>query len=227
MGPANRLVRGSTMRTRSRPRMWDSFIETRSRPTPTSSGSHQGCGRTTGISRMTCRTSTSLPSSWTTTSATRTWTDTWTGSTGTTRSSPSSVTSILQMKLGGYNRIAGCLQNEHPHKAFLVVPKCRNAFDILDDDIVFGFPMGYSDVLGRKIAPILVWRGRKVHLLGASPPDQYAEIQRLTQRTSPATRRLTWWGWTGTIRRRSRTSARARYKMGSRLVEVSGVDHGT
>lgn len=81
------------------------------------------------------------------------------------------------------NSIATELNVEYPYKEFVVVPKCRQAFNILDDEIVLGYPMGYSDVQADEVSERSDWRGRKVHLLGASPPKQYAVIEELTQPT--------------------------------------------
>lgn len=81
------------------------------------------------------------------------------------------------------NRIATDLKDESPYKEFVVVPKCQKAFDILDDEIVLGYPMGYSDVQADDVSERSDWRGRRVHLLGASPPKQYAVIEELTQPT--------------------------------------------
>jgi hypothetical protein len=41
--------------------------------------------------------------------------------------------------------------------------------------------MGYSDVTAEEYTNIVDWRGRRVHLLGASPPKQYDVIEALTQ----------------------------------------------
>ena len=81
------------------------------------------------------------------------------------------------------NDLAGGLQDEHPYKAFVVVPKCRAAFDVLSDDVVLGYAMGYSDILADDVSERSDWRGRKVHLLGASPQQQYQVIEDLTQPT--------------------------------------------
>lgn len=81
----------------------------------------------------------------------------------------------------GLNKAAQQLTEEYPYKEIGVVPKCREAFDELDDDIVLGFPMGYSDVQADDYSAITDWRGRRVHLLGAAPPKQYDVIQDLTQ----------------------------------------------
>ena len=83
----------------------------------------------------------------------------------------------------GLNNIATNLKEKYPYKEFVIVPKCRKAFDILDDEIVLGYPMGYSDIQAREFSDLENWRGRKIHLLGASPPKQYAVIEELTQPT--------------------------------------------
>lgn len=51
------------------------------------------------------------------------------------------------------------------------------------DELVLGYAMGYSDVLAEDFSEPVDWRGRRVHLLGASPPKQYDVIQELTQPT--------------------------------------------
>jgi len=67
----------------------------------------------------------------------------------------------------------------------IVVPKCRAAFDVLVDEsqVVLGYAMGYSDTQALDFTDPVDWRGQDVHLLGASPPKQYAAIQTLTQPT--------------------------------------------
>jgi hypothetical protein len=44
-----------------------------------------------------------------------------------------------------YNEVVAELRREHPYKRFVVVPKCREAFDRFADDMVLGYPNGYSD----------------------------------------------------------------------------------
>lgn len=44
------------------------------------------------------------------------------------------------------NQIANKLREEHPHKEFIVVPKCREALELLNSDQVLGYPIGYSDI---------------------------------------------------------------------------------
>lgn len=79
------------------------------------------------------------------------------------------------------NDVVDTLRDEYPHKEYVVVPKCPGAFEQLDNDIVLGYPMGYSDLHAWEYSSIGDWRGRRVHLLGASPPKQYAKIEELTQ----------------------------------------------
>jgi hypothetical protein len=81
----------------------------------------------------------------------------------------------------GFDAVVEQLRDEYPHKEYVVVPKCRQAFDLLDDQVTLGYAMGYSDIAAAEISDITDWRGRKVHLLGASPPKQYSVIQDLTQ----------------------------------------------
>lgn len=80
-----------------------------------------------------------------------------------------------------YNRTARELTSKFSGTELIVVPKCREAIDIIDDDIVLGYPMGYSDLTAEVYTNIVDWRGRRVHLLGASPPKQYEVIEELTQ----------------------------------------------
>lgn len=83
----------------------------------------------------------------------------------------------------GLNTVASELQERYPYKELVVVPKCREALDILDEDLVLGYPMGYSNLTAEDFSQPVDWRGRRIHLLGASPPKQYDAIQNLTQPT--------------------------------------------
>lgn len=83
----------------------------------------------------------------------------------------------------GFNRTVQQLREEYPYKEYVVVPKCAKAFDLLDDQVTLGYAMGYSDITADDVSETTDWRGRKVHLLGASPPKQYDVIQALTQST--------------------------------------------
>ncbi|MDS0476829.1 DUF6610 family protein [Natrinema sp. 1APR25-10V2] len=75
------------------------------------------------------------------------------------------------------------LTDDYPHKEYVVVPKCRTAIDVLDNEITLGYAMGYSDIQAQDIAEYSAWRDQKVHLLGGSPYEQYTVIDRLTQPT--------------------------------------------
>jgi len=79
------------------------------------------------------------------------------------------------------NRAACEVLEECPYKEVVVVPKCREAFDVLDRDVTLGYPNGYSELKPEDYSSISEWRGRKIHLLGGSPPMQWEEIQKLTQ----------------------------------------------
>lgn len=65
----------------------------------------------------------------------------------------------------------------------VIVPKCREALDAIDDDTVVGYANGYSDIKPEDFSKPHGWRGRRVHLLGGSPSAQYQVIQSLTQPT--------------------------------------------
>ena len=60
------------------------------------------------------------------------------------------------------------------------MPKCKQAFEVLDDDVVLGYANGYSDIQAEDLG-LHHYRGRDVHVLGSSPPKQYQVIQQLTQ----------------------------------------------
>nr|WP_049996355.1 DUF6610 family protein [Halococcus sediminicola] len=74
----------------------------------------------------------------------------------------------------------GQLRDDYPHNTFVVVPKCEEAFEILDNDIVLGYANGYSDIQAEDLG-LEKYRGREVHILGSSPTQQYKAIQQLTQ----------------------------------------------
>jgi hypothetical protein len=80
-----------------------------------------------------------------------------------------------------YNQAARELKRKFPGTEVIIVPKCRDAIDVIDDDIILGYPMGYSDQTADEYTDIVDWRGRRVHLLGASPTKQYPVIEELTQ----------------------------------------------
>ena len=78
------------------------------------------------------------------------------------------------------NKAVEELREDYPHKTFVVVPKCEEAFDVLSEDIVLGYANGYSDVQAEDLG-LENYRGRDVHILGSSPKKQYEVIQQLTQ----------------------------------------------
>lgn len=81
------------------------------------------------------------------------------------------------------------LKRDYPDATLIIVPKCRDAIDIIGTadvpgtPLVLGYSMGYSDVLAEDFSEISDWRGHRVHLLGASPTKQWVAIQQLTQPT--------------------------------------------
>jgi hypothetical protein len=81
------------------------------------------------------------------------------------------------------------LKADFPDATLIIVPKCREAINIIGDadvqgtPLVLGYSMGYSDILADDFSEISAWRGQRVHLLGASPPKQWNVIQQLTQPT--------------------------------------------
>lgn len=82
-----------------------------------------------------------------------------------------------------YTCLARALADEFPTTEFVIVPKCHESIKIIDDQFVLGYAMGYSDTQAQDFSEVNDWRGRRIHLLGASPPKQFAAIQRLTQPT--------------------------------------------
>ena len=75
------------------------------------------------------------------------------------------------------------LEGSFPDSEFIVVPKCREAIEAILDDITLGYSRGYADTLVHKFSDPVDWRGRRVHILGGSPPKQLDVIDRLTQLT--------------------------------------------
>lgn len=65
----------------------------------------------------------------------------------------------------------------------VAVPKCPESFDILVDDVVLGYPNGYSAVGPADYSTPRDWRDRRVHVLGGNPHSQRTVIEQLTQPT--------------------------------------------
>ena len=65
----------------------------------------------------------------------------------------------------------------------MAVPKCAAAFDIFEDDVVLGYPNGYSTVDPIEYSTPRDWRGRPVHILGGNPHRQLSVLRTLIQPT--------------------------------------------
>jgi len=75
------------------------------------------------------------------------------------------------------------LQESLPETEFIIVPKCRAAIEAIPDDIVLGYSRGYAETLAHEFSDPVDWRGRRVHILGGSPPKQLDVVEQLTQPT--------------------------------------------
>ncbi|WP_458190727.1 DUF6610 family protein [Haladaptatus sp. NG-WS-4] len=82
-----------------------------------------------------------------------------------------------------YVRTIRELEASFPDTKFIIVPKCRAAIDAIPDDIILGYSRGYADKLAHEFSDPIDWRGRRVHILGGSPPKQLEVIDQLTQPT--------------------------------------------
>ena len=81
------------------------------------------------------------------------------------------------------NEFAEQLKQEYPYKEPIIVPKCSEAFSIVDEDTTLGYPLGYSKEEPHEFSQLDDWRDRKIHLLGSNPKKQYQVIQKFTQPT--------------------------------------------
>ncbi|MDB2246098.1 hypothetical protein PN416_15305 [Halorubrum ezzemoulense] len=75
------------------------------------------------------------------------------------------------------------IQASYPEAELIVVPKSRAVIDAIPDDIVLGYSRGYADRLAHEFSDPADWRGRRVHILGGSPPKQLDAIRQLTRPT--------------------------------------------
>ena len=75
------------------------------------------------------------------------------------------------------------IQGSYPEADLIIVPKCRAVIDSIPDDLVLGYSRGYADRLAHEFSEPTDWRGRRVHILGGSPPKQLDVIQQLTRPT--------------------------------------------
>ncbi|WP_440992361.1 DUF6610 family protein [Haloarchaeobius baliensis] len=72
------------------------------------------------------------------------------------------------------------IQSSYPQADLVIVPKCRAAIHAVPDDLVLGYSRGYADRLAHEFSDPVDWRGRRVHILGGSPPKQLNVIDQLT-----------------------------------------------
>jgi hypothetical protein len=75
------------------------------------------------------------------------------------------------------------IQGSYPNADLVIVPKCRAAIHAVPDDLVVGYSRGYADRLAHEFSDPVDWRGRRVHILGGSPPKQLSVINQLTRPT--------------------------------------------
>jgi len=75
------------------------------------------------------------------------------------------------------------IQASYPDADLVIVPKCRKVIDMIPDDLVLGYSRGYADRLAHEFSEPTDWRGRRVHILGGSPPKQLDVIEQLTRPT--------------------------------------------
>jgi len=75
------------------------------------------------------------------------------------------------------------IQGSYPESDLVIVPKCRAAIHAIPDDLVVGYSRGYADRLAHEFSEPSDWRGRRVHILGGSPPKQLDVIKQLTRPT--------------------------------------------
>jgi len=82
-----------------------------------------------------------------------------------------------------YQSTINDLSEEYPYRRFIVAPKCREAFEVLDPETTtLGYANGKSSIQAEDLGPAK-FRGWEVHILGGNPMDCYKAIQSLTQPT--------------------------------------------
>ncbi|AWB28407.1 DUF6610 family protein [Halococcoides cellulosivorans] len=75
------------------------------------------------------------------------------------------------------------IRSSYPEAELIVVPKCQAVIDAIPEDITLGYSHGYADRLAEEFSDPADWRGRRVHILGGSPPTQLEAIRQLTRPT--------------------------------------------
>ncbi|QKY18470.1 DUF6610 family protein [Halorubrum sp. CBA1229] len=71
----------------------------------------------------------------------------------------------------------------YPEAELIIVPKSQAVIDAIPKDLVLGYSRGYADRLAHEFSDPADWRGRRVHILGGSPPKQLEAIRQLTRPT--------------------------------------------
>ena len=75
------------------------------------------------------------------------------------------------------------IRASYPEAELIIVPKSRAVIDAIPEDLVLGYSRGYADRLAHEFSDPADWRGRRVHILGGSPPKQLDAIRQLTRPT--------------------------------------------
>ncbi|MDB9234631.1 hypothetical protein PN419_14695 [Halorubrum ezzemoulense] len=75
------------------------------------------------------------------------------------------------------------IQASYPEAELIIVPKSQAVIDAIPKDLVLGYSRGYADRLAHEFSDPADWRGRRVHILGGSPPKQLEAIRQLTRPT--------------------------------------------
>ncbi len=81
--------------------------------------------------------------------------------------------------------LARDLQREDVVDDPVVVPKSVDALDVVPTDMIVGYPVGYSDRTAPDYSRPGDWAGRRVHVLGGTPPTAWRAIQDLTGAPKP------------------------------------------
>ena len=63
------------------------------------------------------------------------------------------------------------IQASYPEAELIVVPKSQAVIDAIPETLVLGYSRGYADRLAHEFSDPADWRGRRVHILGGSPPS--------------------------------------------------------
>ena len=63
----------------------------------------------------------------------------------------------------------------------IVVPKSPGGVNAIPENLVLGYSRGYADRLAHEFSDPADWRGRRVHILGGSPPKRLDAIRQLTR----------------------------------------------